>query len=290
MQKVDLYNSLIKVISAILPIQRCISEQVQERSELFDVFMQYARDSKDFGRDEQIWIEIFDLEFLGEPQFWDDMMAASYDTYGEKIEFVSEAMEKISELLRPYSPEQLQDYLANIEQSHQKRFDVLSVILIENQHRLSSPTRVVEIVESVEMMYEAFASMEEESTTDLGVLACDSGLDKTFYFVGLASIVMQVRQLILSLWDRVIFYKEKNVEDRNKLICDSLPIFEQLTDLTEELGEMQCKMIKRKLSGATLKFLRSGATIPEIEATPNNNPRQLLAPQQILMTESALLE
>ena len=63
--------------------------------------------------------------------------------------------------------------------------EVLSLILFEDENRRrSSPRRISDSLESIDLLYEACARMQGLPFDDVEVVSCDSGSDKLFDFVG----------------------------------------------------------------------------------------------------------
>ena len=64
-------------------------------------------------------------------------------------------------------------------------------------------------------------------STHFRVIACDSGSDKSFDFLGVATVIECVKELILSLWNRVIYFSEYRMSERIKLVAEALPVIEK---------------------------------------------------------------
>jgi len=75
--------------------------------------------------------------------------------------------------------------------------------------------------------------------------------------------------LLITVWDRVILFREKRHSERVKNIAEALPILAQVADLVSDkkLSPEQGELIKRKLIEGTTKFLDTGAIIPEFSQT-----------------------
>ncbi len=164
---------------------------------------------------------------------------------------------------------------------------LLTVIAIEERNQFSGPQRLIEVIQSIMLMYEAFAIISEQSADDLVVLACDSGSDKSFDFLGAAKLMEQVKELILSLWDKVVYFREKKAGERIALVAKSLPVIEEIAKLRASgaLAPEKAEIVSRKIMEGVEKFLTNGATIPEIVNVSAFNSRALLAPQVKLLTD-----
>ena len=134
-------------------------------------------------------------------------------------------------------------------------------------------------------LYQGFAQMFDESPDSLTVLSCDSGSDKSFDFLGVAKVMEQIRELIIALWDRVVFFKEKRLEAQMDVIIKGLPVLAKVTEMqsTGKLGPEQAEIIRRFIEGGTAKFLHAGAIIPEIREHAYHEPRALMAPEKKLL-------
>ena len=161
-------------------------------------------------------------------------------------------------------------------------FSLLSVTAIETSSRLSTPQRLANVLESIDMLYRAVAELDGLPETDLVVAACDSGSDKSFDLLGLAKVVSGVKELLIEAWDRLVFYRERKFDDHLTLICKSLPIIARIADLESE-GKMTpqaAELLRRRVCDGLSKFIESGSMIPELQQHSINSPRKLLAPQQ----------
>jgi len=128
--------------------------------------------------------------------------------------------------------------------------------------------------------------MENQPENTLSVVACDSGSDKSFDLLGAAKIITCVKELILSVWDRAVFFREKQVAQRLELMTQSLPILEKVSVLEREghLAPEQAELVRRGVSEGLRQFLACGAVIPEMVGSSHFEPRQLMAAEPKLLT------
>ena len=121
----------------------------------------------------------------------------------------------------------------------------------------------------------------------LAVVACDSGSDKTFDFLGAARVLECVKEIIVILWSNVVFFRENREGRRLELIEQSLPLLERLEKMKETDPE-RAELLKRQVVESAIKFREAGVTIPEIEKHTVFNPRQLMRPEpKLLISEPA---
>lgn len=164
---------------------------------------------------------------------------------------------------------------------------LLSVLVIEEPGRFSTAERLSQVLISIGLLYEACATIEGLSPQELSVVACDSGSDKSFDLLGVAKAIDSVKDIIVSIWDRVVFFKERKMETQIELIGKSLPIIDYIGQLEQQnkLGPEEAEILRRKVTEGASKFVRCGAIIPEIEErAASYNPRILMAPEPKLLS------
>jgi hypothetical protein len=233
--------------------------------------------------------EVLKLTDFEDPSFWSTILSAptavlERERIWEPLEVATQYLPRLRTLIQQ-EPIRALSHSAEAEGGKANGRSLLSVILIEDKSRLSSPARIIEVLQSVDWMYEACAEISDLPGEKLSVVACDSGSDKSFDFLGVAKIIECVKEIILSLWDRVIFFREKQLSQRIDLIAAALPIVDQIGTLERDkkLGPEQAELLRRKVLDGVGKFIESGAIIPEIEGRSQFNPRLLMAPEPRLL-------
>jgi hypothetical protein len=249
----------------------------------------YSIRARNFSRATIQLADIFELSELENPELWVMLVRGDDSIYvfASRIRFALAYLPKIAKLIEQST---VQTINKAIEQgnSNYKDMTLLSVTIFEQESRFSSPERLVNVLRSVSMFYEACAMLNGASPSTLSVVACDSGSDKSFDFLGLAKVMECVVKLIESLWDRVVFYKEHQFKERLDLIAKSLPIIAQISNL-ELAGEVPpelAEQLRRNIIEGSNKFVESGATIPQIDDRSHHDPRALMSPVQKLLAAS----
>jgi hypothetical protein len=202
--------------------------------------------------------------------------------YAERVRFATQYLPRVSGLL---SQAGIPSVDAARRGDVQSGADVLTVQVIESPRRFSTPTRLATLLDSLDLMYGACAVLEGAEPGGLSVIACDSGSDKTFELMGAAPVIAAVRAVVLSLWDRVVFYRELPAAQRYRLAAESLPMLDRLKERARQ-GQMspeQAELLRRRMVEGAGKFLVAGATIPELQERAYANPRTLMAPAPRLL-------
>ncbi len=173
------------------------------------------------------------------------------------------------------------------DKQKKKELDIIQATILENK-QASTPSRLVMALESVEMLYQASADILKLESNTISIIGCDSGSDKSFDFLGLAKVIDCVKEIILSLWEKVIFYRELKLHSHLELISDSLPVIEKISEMEskKQLDPEQATLLKRKITEGVKKFFKAGVTIPEIQEKTTFNPRKLMSPEPKLLTST----
>jgi hypothetical protein len=149
------------------------------------------------------------------------------------INFALSYLPKIIDMIEPLTTKVFKEH-AKVTGTRLNESKILTVTVFEQNNLFSSPLRLANVLESINHLYTACALMNNESPSTLSVISCDSGSDKSFDFLGLAKIIECVERIISTLWDRVIFFREHQFEERLDLINKSLPIIEHIHKLEEQ--------------------------------------------------------
>lgn len=246
----------------------------------FEVFQKYTLLVSKYGAAEQHVLEVLGLSEFSSALFWSKLSEADTpEIFGlrSRIRFALDHLPRLLSLIE-------QDYVEAIRNQDVSAPPALSgktlltVVLVESDAQFSSPSRLIYALDAIAGLYHVFAVLEGEADSDLSVLACDSGSDKSFDFLGLAKLMEEVRKLIVSIWDRRVFYRHMHVSQCIGTIAESLPVIERIHALRESgaLGPEQAELLKRRTIDSATKFLESGSLISDMERESVQSPRLLM--------------
>ena len=254
------------------------------------VIQKYSIATHNYSSDEQEIMKILGIDSLIDMRFWESAaLAKNRDPLMPMITAVRFAMSELPKIVDLFKQDWVEHFSeiatdGNGESVAGER-SILQIIVVEESDRYSSPERISRALESIASLYNVHAELEKESNSDLVVLACDSGSDKSFDFLGLAKLMEQVKETILAIWDRRLYSRHQQMSASLNLISESLPVIERIEKLSVDgaLSPEQAELLKRKaISGATA-FLESGVTIPEIDSVSSIEPKKLLKPETRLL-------
>lgn len=238
-------------------------------------------------------LSIFSLETLSDHNFWNKLITLEGRKDNAALDMlrpISSAQEYLPKILKLIERESDVTITTDNKKTEKKTsadaLGQLSVTVIEDREK-STPERLVLVLQSIDGLYRACACLAGEQETGLSVESCDSGSDKAFDFLGAAKIVESVKEIILSFWDRVVYFREDKTGRRLELVAQSLPILDQIGAMKEagKLEPERAELLKRQVVDSISKFGAAGATIPEIDRATFQNPRQLMRPEPKLLVE-----
>jgi len=262
------------------------SDNATNTEAALDAFRKFLEATQGYNSSEQQLLEVLGLEKLRDSAFWAHILKADDVESKEDIREVYSSIE----FTRDYLP----GILALTDQNHDMisvmtekgeaegiQYVPLSVVMIEEQE-FSTPVRLILLFEAIQGLYELIGRLKKLPAQDLVVTNCDSGHDKQFDFLGNAEIIEGVKSIILSLWDRVVFYREDKTGKQLELIVQSLPILDEINEMerTGLLEKEEAEILRRQASSSAKKFSQAGVTIPEMEAAAKYDPRILMHPDQ----------
>lgn len=255
------------------------------------VLRDYSRATASYGEPELAILEIFDLARLLDPSFWQQLRAADPQVIFETrtdIRFAVKHAPMLVDLIRQDNVEAVRNE-SNDLLDELKGKQLLTTILIEDKGQFSSPERIIYLLDGILKMYRGLASLRGNRGDDLIILACDSGSDKSFDFLGLASLMKEVKELILAAFNYRIFHRHQQMSATIGLIAQSLPVIREIDEMAENgsIERDKAEIIKNDIMRGMTKFLESGAITDDMEKESVHSPRALMRPEQRLLAAPA---
>ncbi|MEZ4698699.1 MAG: hypothetical protein R2834_00090 [Rhodothermales bacterium] len=160
--------------------------------------------------------------------------------------------------------------------------ETLSLVLFEQESRMgSSPRRISDALDSIAALYEACARIQHAAYDDLEVVSCDSGSDKLFVFEGNEAVIGPLKELILSIWERIVFYRERTLQERISLLTHSLPVLDKVAEmeLHGSITSNDAEMTRKAIVSGVKRFLSSGSMMQKVSGRDAIDERSLIMPE-----------
>ncbi|MCF7824462.1 MAG: hypothetical protein K9N35_09870 [Candidatus Marinimicrobia bacterium] len=275
---------IIDIFSTVLDNERETNTQAALHS-----YSKFLKITQKYNTFENQLLEMFDLEKLTDPNFWASILKRDdpqiYDVVKEMYTSTRFLLDHLPKML-VLTGKDTDKVSAAVEEGQKNGFHyvILSVVVAE-EDELSSPQRLILLFESIKGLYEVAGRKKNLPVQSLSVASCDSGADKNFDFLGLSEIIEDVRKIILSVWDGVVYYREDKTGRQLDLITKSLAILEEINKL-EQSGKFEkeeAEILRRLAVSSVKKFAQAGVTISEMEDVTRFDPRELMRPDRKLL-------
>jgi hypothetical protein len=283
MRRVEIVQAVQNVAEALVSSHVMSALARMDTTELVCAHADWVARRQSFGAPEDRVIGVLGLEQLDDPAFWAKALSEGANRDPEMLRPISE-MHRNARFAQDELPKLLSALLVRESDAVITGEGIelpgrLTVLVLEDGDS-STPERLALVLNSIGTLYKACAQILAEPNAHVSVVACDSGGDKSFDFLGNVRVIDRVRDVVLSFWDRVVFFREDRTEDRMRLIAESLPIVEEVEELAASGGMSQetADTVKQQVAESIFMFGRAGATIPEFQQVAVYNPRELMRP------------
>lgn len=259
---------------------------------LLSALREYGLRASRYTRPARMLAEELGLSALEQADTWSLLIAAenrAQEAFGfaERVRFATQHLPRVAGLLAQEGVPALDALRRGGDPSSGNA--LLTIQVIEAPRRWSTPARLATLLDGVDQLYGACATLQGLDPGGLSVVGCDAGTDKTFELMGAAPVIGTLREVILALWDRVVFYRELAAAQRYRQAAESLPVLARVREAREEgrIPPEQAELLRRRFVEGAGKFLVAGATIPELQERAYANPRTLMAPAPKLLSPAS---
>jgi hypothetical protein len=302
MRRMEIVEASQKIIDAINQshifeaFEKTLREGTPE-GETFNAYLmsrlhEYSLLAKDYGPAAEKIAEILRLSSITDSNKWPDVVytkegrPATIFVWNRYLYFAVNYLPLFLELIKP-------EYLA----AAQKRGDevpdeykgktLLTTILIEDSKHPPTIDRITDLLASVSSLYDTSTMLLKHPTVHLTMVGCDAGSEKTFEFLGATRVMEMVKEILLSLWDRIMFFRERQIAQRVELVAKSLPAINEIWAMENEnkIGHEEAELLRVKLIDSVQKFITCGAVIPEMLERSTFDPHELMMPEPQLLEE-----
>ena len=197
-----------------------------------------------------------------------------------KINFAVTYLPKIVALLRR---ELIDEDQMDLEVT--KNVSIQRIILVDEAGKLSSPDRIIEMIQSIKSIYSVIAEINNYTGDDLSIVGLDSGSEKSFDFLGVAKLMHELRETLNSVYGMIAFHKHNLTMKNLQIAGETLKVVEQIRNLETDgaITNEEALRLRHSLYSGIEKFASTGAYTPEMEGNIDT-PQILMRPQTRLLT------
>ena len=281
-------SGITSMLSAAIEGMRIRSDRSSPQWLSFGAIQAYLLAVSKYSEAEKALMNIVGLDKLVEPEIWQQLVhevePGIIYSLNNSIRFARDVLPKISTILEQEYVTEVETNSANLP-DQLKGKELLTVLLPERPNEYSSPLRVSRAMEGISELYEVHSEIGGRLGNDLIILACDSGSDKSFDFLGVAAAINGVRETAIAIWDRAALQKQSQHSAGLDILIKSIPVIAEISNLAEagDISREQEELLKRKVISGATKFLEAGATTKEMYDQVRPDPQIIMRPEPKLL-------
>jgi hypothetical protein len=142
------------------------------------------------------------------------------------------------------------------------------------------------IIGDIETIFQTILKTSGAPTSDLIVVAMDSGSDKSIDVVGVASAVEKLSNFLLEVWDRVRFARANKLRASIKTVSEGLSVLNELKAAQEKksITPEEAEKLKRNLLKSVDDLLNKGVYTSEMQESLPVKPTEIAFHRTKLIT------
>ncbi len=109
-----------------------------------------------------------------------------------------------------------------------------------------------------------------ERANEIYVVFADFGSDKEFWFSSAIEVLQQLKSILTTVFDKLLFYRESKAEKRLRLVAEALPVMIEIRAKREQLGDKQAKLLEQVVVESLEQFVRARPAFIELDVSPGN--------------------
>lgn len=259
--------------------------------ELLTSLQEWSTQASEFSPAGQHVANVLGMSLLGEPRVGAAMLGPVQEAYNtltrmhQRLKFAMLHLPSLLSMLYNASTDDEYRGGANDGNAESAKF---SVIIVDDSDGFVTPSRMINVIESTEKLYEICAILNNSSETQLRILAADSGSDLLLTFLGDATAVACALKVFATIYRAVLFYPEIKRAERAKAVAQQLPVFAEIGDMEAEgkIPHDTAERLRHDLAVGVDKHISAHAYVLEADNTGIPSVRALVAPETKLLTGS----
>jgi hypothetical protein len=266
------------------------AEGVNRTQKILLAYNVFMRHYQEFDEEEKEMMTFFGLTPLLDIAFWSALVdgeqavsrkvMADVDVGAYNVIFV---MPKLRELLlRETDREQL--IVADASGSDQE-IKRLRLLVAERDRSLTDPHVIINVMRSIDEFYEGMGALRGGNHPGLSVGAIDSGSTKSFDFFGSTTIMDEISELLIAVWDRIKYSAEENFRYQIEVAMMAAGFINRVKDAQAagRISEDQGQRITRSVAKAIETLFRAGAYTESMDEVREVRASEFLIPKTQLL-------
>ncbi len=265
-------------------------ESVNRTQRILLAYNEFTRHYQQFGDEEKDLMAFFGLNPLLDIGFWSGLidgeqatnrkLLSDVDIGAYNIIFV---MPKLRELLTRETDKG--ELIITGADGAEREMRRVRLFIAAKEHSLTGVQTVVNVMRSMDELYEAVSMLHGVSDVRLTIGSIDSGSAKSFDFFGEGSIMDDVNALLIDVWDRIKYSAEENFRYQIEVALMASGFTGRVNNAQSQrlLSEDHAQRMTRTVCKCIESLFRSGAYTEEMDAPREIRASEFLAPRTHLI-------
>jgi hypothetical protein len=161
----------------------------------------------------------------------------------------------------------------------------LKIFVAEKERALTDPSVIINIVRSMNELYDALSSLYGANGVSLAVGAIDSGGGKSFDFFGAVHVMEALDDLFISVWNRIKLSGEENIRYLIEMAMMASGFMAKIKEaqIGQIVSEDQAQRLTRLVAKAVETLFRNGAYTETMDEVRVIRASEFLTPKTQLL-------
>jgi hypothetical protein len=266
------------------------ADNVNRTQRILLAYNEFTRHYQQFGDEEKDLMAFFGLTPLLDIGFWSGLidgeqavnrkLLSDVDVGAYNVIFV---MPKLRELLTRETDKS--ELIIADGQGGEREMRRLRVLIAEKERSLTAPHVIVNVIRSMDELYEGLSVLHVETGIGLAIGSIDSGSAKSFDFFGASAIIEDIALLLTNVWDRIKYSTEENFRYQIEVAMMAAGFISRVKEAQAQqiIGEEQMQRTTRVVAKSIETLFRSGAYTEEMDIAREVRASEFLSPKTQLI-------
>jgi len=266
------------------------ADSVNRTQRILLAYNEFTRHYQQFGEEEKDLMAFFGLNPLLDIGFWSGLidgeqavnrkLLSDVDVGAYNVIFV---MPKLRELLTRETDKG--ELIIADGQGGEREIKRVRLLMAEKERSLTDPHIIINIIKSMDELYEGLSTLHGETGVGLAIGSIDSGSTKSFDFFGAGAIMDEINTLLMNVWDRIKYSTEENFRYQIEVAMMAAGFVTRVKEAQAQqiVGEEQAQRTTRVVAKSIETLFRSGAFTDEMDSPREIRASQFLTPKTQLI-------
>lgn len=258
-------------------------EDSSRTQKILMAYSTFAQHYADFGDDEKYLMSVFGLTPLVNVDFWSGLLDKDSNISQKLIADIDVGVYNVVYVLPKFSDLLVRETDKNdlhikLQDGIESEVQRLRVFISEQDNALTDTSVITNVIRAVEDIYEGVSSLYKTSYVPLAIGSIDSGSAKCFDFFGAAEVVLDVKDLLGHVWDRVKTVNADDLGYQIEVALTSAGFVARVNDVqrSSSAPEAEGQRLTRLVARSIEVLLRNGAYTEDMDRGDDRRASKIL--------------